>query len=283
MNNWYNIYKHLALVLLGSSCLCFTVPAQDDYLYNTKRLTVRNGLAHQEVYDIFQDTKGFIWMGTRSGLDRYNGYTFDVFTKEKNGLSNNSIHAIKQDSAGNLWLFSQVNASRKSKLQSVDLFDMVTGHSKSFANAFPQAPFAIADVEHFFFSQQGYFFYAKKTLWKYTAGGNSFSKVSLPPNFSPEGCSAADAIWGTSGNLYQKLDAKGKVAVSIQVDSIEQTRPVYLGEDEIYLLIAEKRIKRFAATAQDRPLLARSFEGTNVLAIRHLDASGEPWGKKDFY
>jgi signal transduction histidine kinase/DNA-binding response OmpR family regulator/ligand-binding sensor domain-containing protein len=266
------------MVLLGSACFFIKTAAQDNYLFNTKRLTVKDGLAHQEVYDIFQDTRGFMWMATRSGLDRYNGYSFNVYTKEKNGLTNNSIHAIKEDAVGNLWLFSQANASRKSKLLSIDLFNSTTGKVKTFADAFPQAPFAIKEIEHFFFSQQGFFFfYTKKGLWKYTVGNNQFTPVGLPPAFFPEGCNLSNAIWGTSGNLYQKLDANGKVVINITVDSIERSKPVYLGEDEVYLLFAEKKLKRFAANAQAHPMLAPAFEGTAISAIKHLDALGETW------
>lgn len=271
-------YKHLALVWLCSLCLFLQTAAQDSYLYNTKRLTVKDGLAHQEVYDIFQDTRGFIWMGTRSGLDRYNGYTFNVYNKEKNDLSNNSIHAIKEDRAGNLWLFSQANASRKSRLQSIDLLNINTGQITVFAKAFPQAPFTLQEVEHYFFSELGsFFFYAKKRLWKYTIANNQFTPVSIPSAFYPEGSTAAENIWGISGKEYQKLDANGKVVVHITVDSIERTKPIYLGETEIYLLFAEKKIKRFAVNPSMRPLLAPAFEGMGITAIKHLPATGETW------
>lgn len=273
-----NTYQHLLLQLLGTVCFFLQTAAQGNYRFNTKSLTVKDGLAHQEVYDIFQDSSGFIWMGTRAGLNRYNGYTFNVFTKEKNGLSNNSIHAIKEDKAGNLWLFSQANAARKSKLLSIDLLHIATGQVKTFAQAFPQAPFAIKEVEHYFFSEQGFFFfYAKKTLWKYVVASNQFIVQSLPPAFSPEGCTASSNIWGISGNQYQKLDANAKVVASIKVDSIERSKPVYLDEDQIYLLFAEKEIKRFATDLSIQSLLSPVFEGTGISAIKHLAATGETW------
>jgi signal transduction histidine kinase/DNA-binding response OmpR family regulator/ligand-binding sensor domain-containing protein len=286
MSPLQHTYKHLAMVWLSSLCLLLQAAAQNSYLFNTKRLIVKDGLAHQEVYDIFQDKRGFIWMGTRAGLNRYNGYTFNVYSKEKNGLSNNSIHTIKEDSAGNLWLFSQGNASRKSKLLSIDLLNIATGNVKSFAQAFPQAPFAIQEVEHYFFSDQGFFFfYTKKILWQFALANNQFTPVTLPPAFSPEGCTAADNIWGISGNQYQKLDVNGKVVMRITVDSIERSKPIYLGETEIYLLFAEKKIKRFAINPATRPLLAPVFEGAGITAIKHLATTGETWvtGDKAVY
>jgi hypothetical protein len=51
------------------STRAFTQPAgKSNFIINTKRLTVKEGLAHQEVYDIIQDSRGFMWMATRSGL-----------------------------------------------------------------------------------------------------------------------------------------------------------------------------------------------------------------------
>jgi ligand-binding sensor domain-containing protein len=91
------------LFLVAGSCFTALLgAAQSGYLFNTKKLTVKDGLAHQEVYDVYQDSRGFMWMATRSGLSRYDGYKFTNFTKEQNGLTNNTLHAVAEADAGNL-------------------------------------------------------------------------------------------------------------------------------------------------------------------------------------
>ena len=50
--------------------------------YNFKQLTVDNGLSHNKILTICQDHRGFIWIGTRDGLNMYDGYTFKVFKYE---------------------------------------------------------------------------------------------------------------------------------------------------------------------------------------------------------
>lgn len=70
-------------------------------------LTVKNGLSHNEVTAIVQDHDGFIWIGTRGGLNRYDGYEMKVFNQEpenENSLVNPSIQTLFIDSKGNLWI-----------------------------------------------------------------------------------------------------------------------------------------------------------------------------------
>lgn len=70
-------------------------------------LTVDNGLSHNEVTAIVQDNDGFIWIGTRGGLNRYDGYEFKVYNQEpenENSLVNPSVQTLFFDSKGNLWI-----------------------------------------------------------------------------------------------------------------------------------------------------------------------------------
>ncbi len=70
-------------------------------------LTVDDGLSHNEVTSIVQDHDGFIWIGTRGGLNRYDGYVFKVFNQipgDSNSLVNPSVEMLFVDSKGNLWI-----------------------------------------------------------------------------------------------------------------------------------------------------------------------------------
>lgn len=65
------------------------------------------GLSKSNVYCIFQDSRGFIWIGTRDGLNRYDGYKFTIYKnnpEDPNSLSNNNIRQIIEDKDGNLWI-----------------------------------------------------------------------------------------------------------------------------------------------------------------------------------
>ncbi|RLD63097.1 MAG: hypothetical protein DRI95_12155 [Bacteroidetes bacterium] len=69
---------------------------------------VKEGLPSSEVYQVFQDRKGYIWFATDMGVSRYNGYEFTNFDIE-NGLTNNTIFEIFEDHHGKIWFLSLSN------------------------------------------------------------------------------------------------------------------------------------------------------------------------------
>ena len=73
----------------------------------SKQITTSNGLANNSVRYIFQDSKGFIWMGTLNGLCRYDGNSFLTFKPEfGNNLSlvDHRIYDLEEDKNGFLWI-----------------------------------------------------------------------------------------------------------------------------------------------------------------------------------
>jgi ligand-binding sensor domain-containing protein/two-component sensor histidine kinase len=96
---------------LLSAAYCF--PQQ----YNFKNYSVKDGVAQSQVYCLLQDSRGYLWMGTRGGgLTRYDGVKFETFTV-KNELVNNYVACIKEDAKHNLWIgtingFCQYNGVR---------------------------------------------------------------------------------------------------------------------------------------------------------------------------
>ncbi len=64
---------------------------------------------HTDVTCLLQDTTGFLWVGTRDGLIRYDGYNSRVFKRDATNpksLANNHIRTLHQDSTGTLWVAS---------------------------------------------------------------------------------------------------------------------------------------------------------------------------------
>lgn len=80
----------------------FTASAET---FNFKNYSVREGLANSTVYSIFQDSKGFIWFATESGVNRFDGHKFELFTMD-NGLSDNEVLQISEDSKGRIWFLT---------------------------------------------------------------------------------------------------------------------------------------------------------------------------------
>lgn len=78
--------------------------AQPAIRYYFKTLDIQNGLSQNTVNAILQDRNGFLWFGTKDGLDRFDGLSFRVFKKETHALGNNFITALHEDRDGKIWV-----------------------------------------------------------------------------------------------------------------------------------------------------------------------------------
>lgn len=79
----------IAFMLAGTG-LCLTTDAQR---LNTHSYNIEDGLVNNDVLNIYQDSRGFIWLCTRGGLSRYDGSRFTNYTTD-NGLINDMINDI---------------------------------------------------------------------------------------------------------------------------------------------------------------------------------------------
>ncbi len=70
-------------------------------------LGIEHGLSNNSVTSIFQDHNGFMWFGTFDGLNRYDGYSFNIFRNalgDTTSLNANGIRVIAEDANYNLWV-----------------------------------------------------------------------------------------------------------------------------------------------------------------------------------
>ena len=72
-----------------------------------ERIGTKEGISDPNVVCMMQDSRGFMWVGTRNGLNRFDGHQFMVFYSDpadSGSLSNNYIQNIIEDSKGNIWI-----------------------------------------------------------------------------------------------------------------------------------------------------------------------------------
>lgn len=103
----YNAMRNAAIRLLSCLYLLLGVcilQAQETVRYYFRTMDIRNGLSQNTVYQILQDRKGFMWFGTKDGLNRYDGLSFRVYKKENSSLRKNFITALYEDAEGNIWI-----------------------------------------------------------------------------------------------------------------------------------------------------------------------------------
>ena len=97
------ILNKVIFIILSFSCLLF--PQTQTLQFN--HFQIENGLSQSTVQTILQDKKGFLWIGTKVGLNKFDGYKFYNYIynkKDSNSISDNFITAIYQDKNGNLWI-----------------------------------------------------------------------------------------------------------------------------------------------------------------------------------
>ncbi len=70
-----------------------------------------SGLSYNYIngHTIMQDSRGFVWIGTHNGLNRYDGNKFRVYYKEELGTESDMITSLCEDSEGNIWIGTQTD------------------------------------------------------------------------------------------------------------------------------------------------------------------------------
>ena len=97
-----------SILIFVIACLGLTASAQNATGYES--ISIAQGLSQGMVFATLQDKEGFIWVATKNGLNRYDGYGFKVFTNDpynSNSLSSNTVTALFEDSRGLIWAGTQ--------------------------------------------------------------------------------------------------------------------------------------------------------------------------------
>ncbi len=199
----------LLVSLLGNGYL---LGQSQEYLANIAHLDVVDGLLHREVNAITEDCKGFRWLGTKRGLNRFDGHSFQAWTKEKDGLLFNTIGDILEDAKCNLWLipFPYEGAD-------FNIFNHHTGEISTFSDKYGEEfPFPVQDIfETFLATSRGeIIFSASKhgAMVKVDTAG-MMHVFELPfENLKVRAVTRNDQLWAVANDtLLVKLDLNGNI------------------------------------------------------------------------
>jgi ligand-binding sensor domain-containing protein len=101
-----NSKKIFKISILNFLLIITVLPAQDIPI-KFDHISIEQGLSHSCVPAILQDSKGFLWFGTENGLNKYDGYGYEVYWHQPDNsasISHNFIRVIYEDRDGNLWI-----------------------------------------------------------------------------------------------------------------------------------------------------------------------------------
>ncbi|MDD7886281.1 hybrid sensor histidine kinase/response regulator transcription factor [Flavivirga sp. 57AJ16] len=165
--------------------------AQDYYF---EHYQVENGLSHNTVSSILQDNFGFMWFGTKDGLNRFDGYNFKLFQnnpKDSTSIGNNFIHALHEYD-GVMW----VGTDRG--LYSYDA--KYENFNNTFGNEAPVTEIESDEVGNLWFI-------ARATLSKYKVETKEINTYEQAHFFEANSISASNKmVWVSSSNqIYRYL------------------------------------------------------------------------------
>ena len=98
-----NYHSRILILCLLLSPVISDTSGQDIHF---DHYAVEDGLSQSVILSIYQDSEGYIWFGTQSGLSQFNGYEFVNYSTmpSRNSISNSWVYAITEDQEGNIYL-----------------------------------------------------------------------------------------------------------------------------------------------------------------------------------
>ncbi len=116
------------VVFISLLFLSLGLAQNNDIKFNN--LTINEGLSQSFATDIIQDKRGYIWISTQDGLNKYDGYKFVKFEHNQKldfSLPNNYIHDLYLDEEGYIWIGTEGGLSRMNpKTERIE--DFTPGH-----------------------------------------------------------------------------------------------------------------------------------------------------------
>jgi ligand-binding sensor domain-containing protein/DNA-binding CsgD family transcriptional regulator len=105
------IRKTVFIFFISILSICFSTAELFPFIERRgikfQHISIKHGLSQSTVFCILQDGKGFMWFGTLSGLNKYDGNNFTVYEPEPgdaSSLSHRAVRCIYEDRSGTLWI-----------------------------------------------------------------------------------------------------------------------------------------------------------------------------------
>ena len=105
--------------------------------------SLQQGLSHQLVKCILKDSKGYMWFGTKDGLNKYDGINMVIYENDPNdtnSISHNAVYSIAEDKYNNIWIgtlegFNLYNREQDNFIRRDDLFEDVDNPADVFVKS----------------------------------------------------------------------------------------------------------------------------------------------------
>lgn len=210
-----------------------------------ERLGAERGLPSSNVTALFQDAEGFLWIGSRSGLSVYDGYSFRSFEHDVSNpasLSDNSIRTVREDRAGRLWIGTNAGG--------LERLDRATGTFTHFRHVSSDPRSLSHDsVYAILEDRRGRFWVGtQEGLNRFDPAAGTFDRFLTDPALGlPAGTSYVDAIHeDPDGSLWLGTVGGGLVRFEPDSGSVTSWRhdprdPRSLPDDRVFAIVEDRR------------------------------------------
>lgn len=240
--------------------------AISEYNISFAHLNVNQGLSQNSVIRIFQDNEDFMWFGTKDGLNKFNGISFEVFkhnTQDSTSISSSDITSIAQTHDGTLWIGTHYGLNRTDKDSKI--FNRYYNNNNQNSLSSNIIRFLTVD--------------SKDNLWIATTNGldlynndGTFTRIT-------EGAPISYTIEDYCGNI---CFSDGKNLYFYNQTTKEINRIKYTGTDEIYTIYEDSDNILWIGTLyhglKRYNRITKSFETINLGQIDNIDFNNEQIG-----
>lgn len=199
-------------------------PAWAQYGVRFERFGVSDGLSNPFIRGLLQDQRGFLWISTEFGLNRFDGYDFEVYEREptdRTSLSGAWIHGMYEDHRGVLWLALFVDG--------VTRFDPATGKAQHLTHD-PADPLSISPgrVMSLFEDQRGRMWIATRdgVLNLYERESSTFRRYRVCDDSAAHGvdapCKIALITQGPGETMWVATLGHGLLRLDLETGTTER-------------------------------------------------------------
>lgn len=222
------IIRGLVFVSLLLVCFCGICQVKD---FPFARLDIQDGLSDNHVNAVFKDSRGYLWFGTRSGLNRYDGYSFKVFRHDDvdpASLTDGNVQRIFEGPEDKLYIATVTGG--------INIYDPLTERFVPGTDTFLQARhlsrYGLVRIVHGK-DDRYYFIYSDSGIYRYDPGKGGVRVRPIRGGGGASGSGIADAALDSSGRLWvtydnrllEQIDLAGSRVV-LSTDILQRKAPV---------------------------------------------------------
>jgi signal transduction histidine kinase/ligand-binding sensor domain-containing protein/AraC-like DNA-binding protein len=237
-----------------------SVPAQQ---LKFKRIGVENGLSNSTIECIFQDHRGFIWFGSRDGLNKYDGNQISIFRHDQtaNSISDNYIRCIYEDKNRVLWIGTADGLNR---------FNAAQNNFTRYKSTVKNASNTVTSIKEI-----------NGQMWIATYGGGLNLLDAQRNAFSPYGPTSPQTkknnindIYGDAATIWMATDA-GLQSLNLKTGS---NRSIPALESYTIRVIKKAEDGYFWLATEESGLLKFDPKGNTLKSYRHQEKNNNSLG-----